>query len=79
MISGEAYKYARMRAERYKSDEYYIEGVAVRNIAYVMHILYQDLKLSADDTRDLANILYANLNHLVEVSEPIKTETLENT
>jgi len=69
MISGEAYKYARMRAEEFSQDEYIIDITSVKNIAYVMHILYQDLKLTADDTRDLANILYANLNKLVNISE----------
>jgi hypothetical protein len=46
-----------------------ILGEDLRRIAYIMHILYQEPKLTADDMRDLAHKMLLSINNAEEVKE----------
>lgn len=52
-----------------KTDMFYIEGTAVRNLQRVMRRLYDETVLRGDERRDLANAMHANLNALIPVED----------
>lgn len=47
---------------------YMLEARDIQGIAYVMYVLYQESKLSADDMRDLAHTLLAALGNAEKIS-----------
>jgi hypothetical protein len=72
-LSDEIRRYAARRCfdiTNGKNPDYFacLEQNWLRNIAYVMHILYREPQLNADDMRDLAQVLDESLRH-VEFSE----------